>query len=208
MFRLTLTLIAPLASAFAFAQELSKDLGAKKDIVVQHTTQPTGASMNIWQFAPMMVALGIIFFLLKFALPKMMGKFNKSLSTPFDSPILLQESASFATGSLQVVTVRGKSLLLAITPQGVTCLSELDSKIEDNSAPAFFEILDQESEQPKEQKLVTHAVIEEEEVEPVKSTLKAHPAAKAYKYQPAKKSDSPSREELIARLEQLQKLAK
>lgn len=204
MFRLTLTLIAPLASAFAFAQELSQDIGAKKDLVVQHTTQPSGSGVNIWQFAPMMVALGIIFFLLKFALPKVMGKFNKTLSTPFDSPILLQESASFATGSLQVVTVRGKSLLLAVTPQGVSCLTELNAKVEDNSPPAFFEILDQESEQPKEQKLVTHAVIEEE----TKTATKAHPAAKAYKSQTTNKSDSPSRQELIARLEQLQKLAK
>jgi len=205
MFRLTLTLGASLVSAFALAQEVSNDLGAKKDIVVQQTAQPAGASMSIWQFAPMMVALGIIFFLLKFALPKVIGKFNKSLSTPLNSPIVLEESASFATGTLQVVTVRGKSLLLAITPQGVSCLTELETKIQDNSAPAFFEILDQESESPKEQILVTHAVVEDQVTEP---KVKAHPAAKAYKSQPTQSESSPSRQELIARLEQLQKLAK
>lgn len=198
MNRLTLTLTGILFPVFLLAQDAA-NLGTKGDLVQPEiTTKSSSPDLGFAQFLPMIVALIIIFVLLKFVAPKMIGKFNKRLTTPLNSPIILEESANFATGNLQVVTVRGKSLLLAITPQGVTCLSEVPSKSPEDPTPAFFEILDKQSVEPKPQRIVTHAVIEEaEEVKP-----KAHPATKAYSSQ-IKTKTQPSREELIARLQQL-----
>jgi flagellar biogenesis protein FliO len=205
MNRFTLTLTGILLPAFLLAQETNNSLGTKGDLIKPEApaTQAAGPNLGFAQFLPMIVALIIIFVLLKFVAPKLIGKFNKRLTTPLNSPIILEESANFATGNLQVVSVRGKSLLLAITPQGVTCLAEVPNKAQEDSVPAFFELLDKESVEPKPQRIVTHAVIEEEE----KPKVKAHPATKAYGSQSKPTEKQPSREELLARLAQLQKLS-
>lgn len=207
MNRFTLTLTGILAPVFLLAQESQNALGTKGNLISSEPTSAAAAGPNLGfaQFLPMLVALAIIFVLLKFVAPKMIGKFNKRLSTPLNSPIFLEESASFATGNLQVVTVRGKSLLLAITSQGVTCLSEVPSKAPEDPTPAFFELLDKESVEPRPQRIVTHAVVEEPIEE--KPKAKAHPASKAYASQTKTTEKQPSREELIARLAQLQKLS-
>ncbi|MBL8066900.1 MAG: flagellar biosynthetic protein FliO [Armatimonadetes bacterium] len=202
MVRPTLTLTGILIPAFLLAQSVSPNLGTKSDIMRAGTAKPTGQTMDPAQLLPMLVALGLVFFLLKYALPKVVAKFNKGMSTSLNSPIMLEESASFATGTLQVVTVRGKSLLLAVTPQGVTCLSEVPTTLPGDPVPAFFEILDRESENPKAQTVVTHAVVEQA-AEP-----KPNPAVKAYaaNARPRRKSATPSREELLERLAHLQGL--
>ncbi len=206
MNRFTLTISGILAPAFLLAQDANTALGTKGDLIKPETTdQATCPNIGFTQFLPMLVALAIIFVLLKFVAPKMIGKFNKRLTTPLNSPIILEESANFATGNLQVVTVRGKSLLLAITPQGVTCLSEVPSKAPEDPVPAFFELLDKEAVEPRPQRIVTHAVIEEEVEEKPKG--KAHVATKAYASQSKPAEKQPSREELLARLAQLQKLS-
>ncbi|MFM9873831.1 MAG: flagellar biosynthetic protein FliO [Fimbriimonadaceae bacterium] len=200
MNRFTLTISGILAPAFLLAQKTTTDLGTKGDLIKpEATAQATGPNIGFTQFLPMLVALAIIFILLKFVAPKMIGKFNKRLTTTLNSPIILEETASFATGNLQVVTVRGKSLLLAITPQGVTCLSEVPNKAPEDPTPAFFELLDRQSVEPKPQRIVTHAVVEEATEE----KPKAHPATKAYTSQTKAETKQPSREELIARLQQL-----
>ena len=207
MVRLTLALTSLLAPAFLLAQDAANSLGTKADLITSEPVKPTSPNLGVAQFVPMLVALGIIFFLLKYALPKVVGKFNKRLTTPLSSPITLEESASFATGSLQVVTVRGKSMLLAITQQGVTFLSEVPDSAPIDPTPAFFELLDRESEEPKPQKLITHAVVEE----PAEKSV-ANPAVKAYQSQTKKaaapKTESASRDELLDRLAKLQKLTK
>lgn len=202
MLRLTLALTSLLIPAFLLAQET---LGTKADLIQSTPVKPTGPNLGFAQFVPLLVALGIIFFLLKYALPKVIGKFNKRLTTPLNSPIVLEESASFATGSLQVVTVRGKSMLLAITQQGVSFLSEVPNQAPEDPTPAFFELLDKESVEPKPQRLLTHAVIEESEEKPAKN-----PAVKAYQSQTkqSSKNETPSRDELLDRLAKLQKLTK
>lgn len=202
MFRLTLTLTALTIPAFLLAQDAGKSLGTKSDILQAGPAQPVSSTLNPAQLFPMLVALGLVFFLLKYALPKVVGRFNRGLSTGLNSPIILEESASFATGSLQVVSVRGKSMLLAVTPQGVTFLAEVPANSPTDPTPAFFELLDQESKSPKPQNLVTHAVIEEA------AEAKPNPAVKAYAAaaRPKKSDATPSRDELLARLARLQGL--
>ncbi|MBA4291408.1 hypothetical protein C0431_00380 [bacterium] len=197
--RLALALGILLAPVFLRAQ----DLGTKADIVTSvPRTQGVTAGPQMGQFLTLMVALGIAFVALKFWAPKMIGKFNKRLTTPLGSPITLEESANFATGNLQVVTVRGKSLLLAITPQGVTFLAEVPSKAPDDPVPAFFELLDQQSVEPKPQKIVTKAVVEMQEDEPAE----VKPDARVKAYGAAKSGDV--RDDLKSRLEKLQRITK
>lgn len=207
MNRFFTTLALGITSVGAFAQQA---LGTKSDLIAPQTHAPPSGP-SIWQFGPMIIALGIILMLLKFALPKALAKFNRKLSTPLNSPIVLEESAAFATGTLQVVTVRGNSLLLAITPQGVSCLAKLDPAPQQADEPAFFELLDEQATSPRPQKIVTPS----DTTEPKKS--KVHPGAKSYakaSAKTAKTSDSQTptdetdnREDVLGRLQELQKLA-
>lgn len=200
----------PLALAVAIFPVFlrAEELGLKPDLVTtvpervqQSAAVNTGANMG--QFLTLMVALGLIFVALKFWMPKLASKFNRRLTTPLNSPITLEESASFATGNLQVVTVRGKSLLLAVTPQGVTCLAEVPSQAPHDPVPAFFELLDEQAVEPKPQKLVGRAVVEMAESS-AKSEPKVDARVKAYG---ATKAADP-RDDLKARLEKLQRITK
>lgn len=94
-------------------------------------------------FVQMLVAVVIVGVLLKLVMPKVITKLGGRLNARFDSEIKLKESATFAGGTLQIVEVRGKVLLLGVTGQAVNCLADLtDSKPE--PAPATFaEILDE-----------------------------------------------------------------
>jgi flagellar biogenesis protein FliO len=196
--------IALVVSNFLFPVVLlaQSQLGTKADLVsspVERTAQGTSV---VPQFLTALVALGIAIVLLKYFAPKLLAKFNRGLATPLNSSVIVEESASFASGSLQVVTVRGKSILLAISPQGVTYLTDVPSHAPVDPAPAFFELLDEQSSEPKTQKLVTHAVVETEEpVAPL--AKKAHAGAKVYASAGAKKSAQPTRQELLAKLQKL-----
>ncbi len=200
MIKLLFTLAASCATAIVLAEET---LGTKADLVAPPTQAAAPSGPGLGQFLPMLLALGIILGLLKFALPKAMAKFNRRLTTPLNSPILLEESASLAAGSLQVVTVRGKSLLLAITPQGVSCLATLDPTPTVADEPAFFELLDQEFKDDKSQTMGTP--------DEARSAKKAkHPAARSYAQSNQKitqSNDSESVTELTQdRFELLQKI--
>jgi flagellar biogenesis protein FliO len=75
-------------------------------------------------------------------MPKLMGKMNKRLVTSAGSDIRIEESASFAGGSLYVVSARGKTLLLSVNAQGVQCLSDLSEARPEPLAPTFGELVE------------------------------------------------------------------
>lgn len=117
-------------------------LGTKKDVALPATKAvPSGGALGGMQLIQLVVALGIVIAILKFILPKIVGKFNKRLTTSLGSSINIEESASFAGGSLFIVSARGKSLLISVTPQAVTCLSDLTASQPEEKA--FFEIVDE-----------------------------------------------------------------
>lgn len=117
------------------------------------TPPPTSASpVSGLQMLQMLIALGIVGVLLKFGIPKLIGKWGKRLSPGADSTIDVLETAAFGAGQVQVVKVRGRTLLLGITAQNVSCLADL-TEHEDaraNEEPAFFEMLDQHTEEEDE----------------------------------------------------------
>lgn len=121
----------------------AQELGTKKDLATKPTTaeQPLVQPMDLLQ---MLVALLIVGALVKWVLPKVIGKLGRRLSTPVGSSITVEESASFGAGQLQIVTARGRTLLLCVTGQGVNCLADLT--VQDNAPQsqkdAFIDFLD------------------------------------------------------------------
>ena len=142
MYRLLQVLFVPFVPVLVYSQAL----GTKKDISTSAsvTTSTTGPIVQPMDLAQMLVALLIVGVLLKWLLPKAIARLGRKISTPIGSTITLEESASFGGGQLQIVTVRGKTLLLCVATTGVTCLADLSETEEQKQAkqPAFFDILD------------------------------------------------------------------
>jgi flagellar biogenesis protein FliO len=111
----------------------------KPDMVAKAPASP----VPVLDLLQMLVALGVVFALVKWGLPKVVAKMGARLSTPVGSAISVEESAAFGGGQLSVVSVRGRTLLLAVSPQGVTCLADLTEQPSPApEQPAFFEVLD------------------------------------------------------------------
>ena len=125
--------------AFTAAQDTVA--GTKRDIVV---STPPSSGVSGMDLVQMVVALAIVFALLKWALPKVVSKMNKKLTTKDGSSIHVEESASFGGGNLQIVTARGRTLLLCVAQNGVTMLADLTDSQQDRKPeePAFFELVD------------------------------------------------------------------
>ncbi|MBS1707322.1 MAG: hypothetical protein JSS65_01230 [Armatimonadetes bacterium] len=157
-------------TSFAWAGET---LGTKKDLTTAPATSvgPAVSGMEVFQ---MVAALAVVFGLLKWGLPFVMSKFTKRLDTSIDNPIRSMESANFGGGTLQVVEVRDRTLLLSVTASGASLVCDLTTtpSAEAVKPKAFFELLD---EKRAEEKPVapTHAVVDfgglDDEDEPVRS---------------------------------------
>lgn len=104
-------------------------------------TGSTG-SPGPWPLLQTMVVLGVLFALLKWGAPRLVQRMNKRMSTPLNSPIVLQEGAACGASQLQVVEVRGRTLLLAVGTNGVTFLSDLTDGPATTPEPAFFDLVD------------------------------------------------------------------
>ena len=143
--KLRLTVSAAFLASLCAAQ--GNELGTKANIV---SSAPRGSSVvNGWDLVQMVVALAIVFALLKWALPKVVARMNKRLVTKAGSSISIEESASFGGGNLQIVSARGKTLLLCVSQNGVTCLADLTAPGRPKEEPAFFELVDQATEKDR-----------------------------------------------------------
>lgn len=133
-------------SVFAFAQDGALET-TKADILTKTQPSPTPV-FNPLDMVQMFLALGLVFFLLKWALPKIAAKLNKRLVSKSGADIKLEEAASFGSGSLQVVEVRSKVLLLGVMPTGISFLAELTDEATEADEQAFFEMVDEANERP------------------------------------------------------------
>lgn len=115
--------------------------GAKPDLV--NSSSQSGGG-GIGALFNVLLALGIVYGLLRYAMPKVMSRLNKRLVTGTGSAIRIEESASFAGGSLYVVSARGKSLLLSVGAQGVRCLADLTETAKAAEAPSFGDMVERE----------------------------------------------------------------
>ncbi len=140
--KFAVVLCASMAWSLSMAQ--STFAGTKPDLTVGTPSQATQVGGG--SFFQLLFALGVVFLLLKFALPKVATKLNKRLVTTVNGGISVEESAQFAGGSLYVVNARGKALLLSVSASGVTCLADLTKA--NTEQPLFADILGQHAQQP------------------------------------------------------------
>lgn len=121
----------------------AQNLGTKADLVGKSPTS-AGPIVQPMDMVQMLVALGVVVFLLKWVLPKVIGRLGRRFTTQAGGTIRVVESASFGAGQLQIVDVRDKTLLLSVTATGVTFLTDLTPSTT-TTAPvpeAFFDVLD------------------------------------------------------------------
>ncbi|MBL8065375.1 MAG: flagellar biosynthetic protein FliO [Chthonomonadaceae bacterium] len=169
---------------------IAQSLGTKKDIA---TSKPTasGPIVQPMDLIQMVVALAVVGFLVKWLVPKAVAFFGKRITTPIGSTIRLEESATFGGGQLQVVTVRGKALLLSVSSGGVSFLADLTEEAPVNDPPLFMDVLDQADP--------TNAIVSEEPEEEEMSISEAIAMIQAAK----EKSQSQSVDDKLDRLNRL-----
>ncbi|MBS1715060.1 MAG: flagellar biosynthetic protein FliO [Armatimonadetes bacterium] len=123
----------------------AQSLGTKADVVAKTASGPIVRPMDLLQIV---VALAVVGWLLKWALPKVAGRLASKPKTSPGSTISVDETLSLGNGHLQVVTVRGRALLLAVSATGTTFLTDLTpatapgTTAAPEETPAFFEMLD------------------------------------------------------------------
>lgn len=138
----------------AASQDLSS--ATKADMVL-----PSGnasAGVGLMQLLQLFLAVAIVVAIIRFALPKLAPMVGRKLHPALGSSIRIEESATFAGGNLYVVAVRGRTLLLSVAQQGVSCLADLTPSGKEEEQPAFFELLDDASAR-QDAKTPSHAVV-------------------------------------------------
>jgi flagellar biogenesis protein FliO len=138
MFRLFATSFAALSAGSAFAAPDGL-LGTKGDSV-SALQGPSGAGGG--SLLQMIIAVVVVFALMKFLLPKLMAKFGGKLATNIGSSIRIEESASFAGGTLYLVNVKDKTLLLGVNGSTISTLADLGPVNKPDPGPTFMEYLD------------------------------------------------------------------
>lgn len=159
--RLTIISFASLSSLSIAGTD---PLGTKADLLTAATSSQSCGN-SVWSILQTVLVLGVVLFALKVFGPKLITKFSRKLVTQTAGQIKIEESATFAGGSLYVIEARGKSLLLCVGANGVTCLSELESKPQTDVQPLFMEIVDQEIESQVTNPRPVHAAVYIEETE-------------------------------------------
>jgi flagellar biogenesis protein FliO len=139
MKKILLTLSLTFTSGLVFAQDAMK--GMKNEAI---TSSPTAGATSA---TPPLLQLGILvtvmFLVVKFVMPKLLNKVSNRISTPLDSSIRVEESATIGQGGLYVVSVRGRTYFVGASPTSISCLADLtEADRQEREVPAFFEILD------------------------------------------------------------------
>lgn len=146
---------------WALAQQTSFP-GTKKDILSAPTAGGSG-SLGVLQLVQLLIALGIVFVVVRYLLPKLAARMGKRLNTKLGSDIKIEESASFAGGMLYIVQARGRSLLISVGAQGVTCLADLTEKPKAEEPFETFKEMVESQPAPAEGSFEPKVPVEEEE---------------------------------------------
>ncbi len=134
--------LGSLSCLFAAALAQSPFPGTKPDVARGNTTAADLSSPGLMPLVQMALVAGIVLLVLKVVLPKFASKLNKKLQPSVGGGIRIEESATFAGGSLFIVSARGRTLLLSVSGQGVSCLSDLSSAARDDPQPVFMDLLE------------------------------------------------------------------
>ncbi len=103
-----------------------------------------GSPVGAMPLVQMVIALAIVGFLVRWALPKVLTKVNKKIVTNMGSAIRIEESAAFAGGNLYVVQAKSKTLLLSVSTAGVSCLADITDSTPNplDNLPTFHEMVE------------------------------------------------------------------
>lgn len=111
-------------------------LGTKSDMAPTTSGSPVG----IMPLVQMLVALAIVAGLVKWVLPKMLGKVVKG---PKNGEITVESTIGLGAGTAHIVSVRGRTLLIGVTANSMTTLAELsehDASFDETFARAAIEV--------------------------------------------------------------------
>lgn len=97
-------------------------LGTKGGGSYQAVSSPQIGFLPILQ---LIVALGIVTFLLKWALPKVAERLNKGFTAKHGQIIKIEETTPFPGGHLLIVTARGRTLLVGTSGTQMRTLADL-----------------------------------------------------------------------------------
>jgi flagellar biogenesis protein FliO len=120
------------------ALSAAQTLGTKSDSAA---LAGGGSPVGVMPLLQMLFALGIVFALLRFGLPKVANRLNKHLATPLNSSIRIEESANFAGGALYLVSVKHRTLLLSVGTHGVNCLADVTDPVPIAESATFEELV-------------------------------------------------------------------
>jgi len=141
---------------------LSDVAGTKPDLV--GPVMPSSSGGGTGALIQLILVVAIVGFGIKFLLPKWISKWHSKMSINATGSIRIEESATFAGGSLHLVHVKSKSLLLSVSPQGVQCLADVSDSAQSEEGPAFFELVDRASGDLPKQAVVETAHPEERDL--------------------------------------------
>lgn len=107
-------------------------------------TQPisapsAGSPVSGMAFVQMAVALAVVYLALRFVLPKALVRVNRRINPGLGSGIRIEESATFAGGTMHIVQARGKTLLVAVGNGQVACLADLTEPPTATPEPLTFQ---------------------------------------------------------------------
>lgn len=96
----------------------------------------TGASggVNIASVFQMVFALVAVVLLVKWLVPKYIGKFGRKISTMSSGELSIKESAAVAGGHLLLVSARGQTLLIGAGTNGFSTLANLTEETEPSTS--------------------------------------------------------------------------
>lgn len=170
---------AALVPVIGFAQEKTF-AGTKKDIIAAPLSGGA-TTMGVMQLVQMLFAIGIVFVLIKYLLPKIATRVGKKLNTKLGAGIKVEETASFGGGMLYIVEARGHTLLLSVGAQGVSCLADLTEKPkQEEPFVSFKELVDEQPVQEEAEFKAVVQVIEDADEQPKDQALEAIEALRRF----------------------------
>lgn len=131
----SLTWVALMLGASAAMANPAAGLGTKPGGSFQPVQTP---QLGIMPIVQLMVALGIVAVLLKWVLPKVAERLNKSFRLKSGQIVTIEETTPFQGGTLLVVKARGKQLLLGATGTSISTLADLTELPPETPSP--FEV--------------------------------------------------------------------
>lgn len=138
---------------------------ATKADVTQMAAEKSAPLVDASALIQLTVALGVVFVLVKFVLPKVVSKFSNRVSTELGGMIKTCETATCGASTLQVLEVRNRTLLVSVNPSGINLIADLtqpatEEQKAEEAKPAFFELLDARKQESVDF-LLSKAVVED-----------------------------------------------